>query len=607
MQIVMPRIAVPEYVELLVTTYYSAVLDWFSGQVYTNLIKRDAQHVLVQVHKIIDWTKLESACSGFHHDHGAGAPPIHSSVQLVRALLVGYLCNWSLRQLEWQIRFNLIVKWFVGYPVYADGPDHSTLERFEVWVAEHQHRTLFDEILRQIDQAMPEERESAQQRQVGDTYVQEANAAREQLVRLIRHASERMLKTVARADVAREALVRSQMDVTTLLGAPNEKREYYLTEVQRAARLQTTVLAALECTRLVEAQRDAAPPLAADATREVTLWIEIVRKIITDEVEFILLPTATAMPVASMPPAAVAGPDPCVCPATLAPTPIVPSAQPSPDPISVVKREHPVKGAYRIGSATDPDATYRLHGAKKSDLGYNVNILVSQNFVRDIQAETGSQPDAAVLADMLQSQRDQHDLIPAKVIYDLAAGYGKTRHLVAVASHHLTQLVAALPQAGRRSPGFGPEHFILSADDHSLTCPNGVTTIIGVRSSTGDGRDFHFLASHCAACPVWSLCRSQLLGSARMRQVFISDYRAEVSAARLYNQTDDYKTDMKLRFVVERTIAALVRHNGARRSRRCGLLLADFQAKMDATAFNLKRCVRLLSLREPCLKIPASA
>jgi hypothetical protein len=100
--------------------------------------------------------------------------------------------NWNGR---FAFAFGVIVKWFVGYPIYADGPDHCTLERFEVWVAEHQHRAVFDEILRQIDQAMPEERQAAQHWQVGDTYAQRANAAKEQLVRLIRHACERLLRT----------------------------------------------------------------------------------------------------------------------------------------------------------------------------------------------------------------------------------------------------------------------------------------------------------------------------------------------------------------------------------------------------------------------------
>jgi len=49
----------------------------------------------------------------------------------------------------------VLIKWFVGYPLFAAGPDHSTLERFEQWVIEHQHRAPFDEVLQQIDRDFP--------------------------------------------------------------------------------------------------------------------------------------------------------------------------------------------------------------------------------------------------------------------------------------------------------------------------------------------------------------------------------------------------------------------------------------------------------------------
>jgi hypothetical protein len=79
-----------------------------------------------------------------------------------------------------------------------------------------------------------------------------------------------------------------------------------------------------------------------------------------------------------------------------------------------------------------------------------------------------------------------------------------------------------------------------------------------------------------------------------MRQVFISDYRPLLDAARAYNQTDDFKADMKLRPIIEQIIAGLTRYNGARRARRRGNDKADFQAKMNATAFNIKRWMSLL-------------
>jgi hypothetical protein len=47
--------------------------------------------------------------------------------------------------------------------------------------------------------------------------------------------------------------------------------------------------------------------------------------------------------------------------------------------------------------------------------------------------------------------------------------------------------------------------------------------------------------------------------------------------------------------MVEQSIAHLVRYNGARYARRRGQHAADFQAKMCAMAYNLKRWMRKVS------------
>lgn len=61
------------------------------------------------------------------------------------------LYDWSLRECADQINHHLVVKWFVGYPVFAAGPDYTTLARFEAWLSEHHGRTFFDATLQQID------------------------------------------------------------------------------------------------------------------------------------------------------------------------------------------------------------------------------------------------------------------------------------------------------------------------------------------------------------------------------------------------------------------------------------------------------------------------
>ncbi len=141
----------PDFLRPWVNLYFAPLLTWFSDYVYDQLLRRHADPLLVALQRRFNFRPLEEACAAFHHASGPGAPPTHLVPRLVRAFLVKYLFNYALRQLECQLRFNLVVKWFAGYAIFDPGPDHTTLERFEQWVCEHQPRLFFDTVLRQID------------------------------------------------------------------------------------------------------------------------------------------------------------------------------------------------------------------------------------------------------------------------------------------------------------------------------------------------------------------------------------------------------------------------------------------------------------------------
>jgi len=79
----------------------------------------------------------------------------------------------------------------------------------------------------------------------------------------------------------------------------------------------------------------------------------------------------------------------------------------------------------------------------------------------------------------------------------------------------------------------------------------------------------------------------------RSRSVFISHYRERQRTALLYTQTASFKLDMRFRSTIERIIAALVRYNDARQAHSLGLAKADFQVRMAATAYNLKKWLKL--------------
>jgi len=546
----------PPGVLMIVLPYWSKLLEWLSGQVYQRLVVQISRdHWLVRLQAKLDTAPLERVCAAYQHSAGPGSPVVHGVPQLVRARLVKHLYHWPLREAESQIRTHRVVKWFVGYRLWAAGPDHTTLERFEQWVCEHQHRQFFDQVLTQIDRDFPDERT---QPQVGDTFAMQADAARESLVCLLRHTCQRLLCSLAQLDPHALATLQPHYDAEALFGPAHEVNAFYLNEAARLARLQTTARAALACGQAVRRYlAECTTHLATEARPELTQHLAQLDKILADELSI--------------------RPDPAGGPSQISPLP--------------AKEQ----GSFRLGSATDPEATFRLHGAHKQDLGYNVNLAVTPRFVREIQALTGAQPDTVALPALLTAQWEHSGFLPAKLIYDAAAGEAKTRARVREATQGQTQLVAPLRQAHQAANHFPPSAFTLSADDTTLTCPNGQTTPHFTRTRTNDsGRLFSFRSRQCQGCPLWSQCRSPKAKPSAPRQVFISDYRQELLAAQAYNQTSQYRLDMQLRPLVEQIIAALTRHNGARRARRRGERAADFQAKMAAMAFNIKRWLRLL-------------
>ncbi len=90
----------PPSVLFVILQWWSALLQLVSAVWYDRQLARYQDHWLVQLHHLADFTPLEQACAGFHADSGRGTPVIHPIPRLVRALLVKYLHNLSLRLTE---------------------------------------------------------------------------------------------------------------------------------------------------------------------------------------------------------------------------------------------------------------------------------------------------------------------------------------------------------------------------------------------------------------------------------------------------------------------------------------------------------------------------
>lgn len=371
----------------------------------------------------------------------------------------------------------------------------------------------------------------------------------ESLIKRLRHGVQELLFAYREATPEAYEELHASIDVEALFGKDDEKTECYLSTGQRRERLFRAVAAVLDC--LVFAKT-----ATTENAPSVQQWITRLEKILGDELRLEWDENGRL------------------------------------SEISYLSEKE--RGTYRICSATDTDATIRNHGSKKVDFGYNISVAATINFIREIQADTGSRPDAAPIPELLASQIEHHDVCPDKFIYDQAAGYGKTVNQVDKATDGKTQLVAKPMPSKRKEGRVSPDDFILSDDGLSLTCPDGRVSHRKYKSGSGDGHNFRFIAAQCQLCPLLKQCRGSDEQPTTKKDTFISDYRAEWNRLQAYSQTEEFGADMSQRPQIERIVSGLVLHNGARYARFRGLVKVDFQAKMNATAYNLKRWVSLL-------------
>jgi len=544
----------PQYALFVIVQCWSIILHLVSVYWYERQLDRYQNHWLVQLNQMADFSPLEQACADFQANNGRGKPITHAPARLVRALLVKYLHNLSLRQTEELIDNHILVKWFVGYHLFEAPLDHSYLNRFELWVFRTCPRLFFDEVIRLIDQLCPEDRARIQ---LVDTFGMHGRAANTYLVDLLRAVCAKILNLLAATDPDCHLVLLLELELTALFGRPEDKITPALNRSERAERLQQVARQALRLARLLNNHLDQATHLPPEQQVGLRLLLAHLNKIIGDETK-------------------VTANDPS-----------------DPDDVTITERKHGDKGHYRIGSATDFDTTYRKHdNDKEAILGYNPTVLGSKIFIRETQVDTGAQQDNLALPQVLHTQYQQHGFFPDYVAGDMKYGYGKTRAQVAEVTASQTQIIALVPNYDKRSDLYGPRDFSLSDDSLALTCPHQQTTARRYLTPDKGGADFRFPAKLCRDCPLWDQCRGPDSKKSVPRNVFISFYRAEVEAAQQFNQSDIAKQGLKERMNIERHIYSLTHIYGARHAQSYGQQRTDYQLKMQATAFNLRQLVR---------------
>ena len=181
------------------------------------------------------------------------------------------------------------------------------------------------------------------QTQKGDTFAMVANAARESLVMLIRHTSQQLLRAIAQQKGWSYEQAVDLVGQAKLTGE-GEQSFHPMSDKEKAQQLHTAVSVAYASLDLQ----------GSKPNERVQEWVSHLEKLLADNLHITWQADGQLGEVTRLP----------------------------------SKKQ----GSYRMGSATDPEATYRKHD-DQDDLGYNISVITNDEFVREIQADTGATPD----------------------------------------------------------------------------------------------------------------------------------------------------------------------------------------------------------------------
>jgi hypothetical protein len=540
-------------VQYLIGVFLPAILAWVSMLVYRQVLARCATHPLVLLAQWYCPTQAIAACAAFHHRPGtAGAPPTYSIAQFVHFELVrAWADSCSDPDLERLLATDLLVRWFVGLPLLGPSPDHATLAAFHAWVTIHAPDALFVDVLTFLDRVDPE---SPTTPQIVDTFAMASPVAPSRTVaHLLTHLAQRMTRLWRTQTPAGVASIFAADDLAALASVPVAR-----TASERQQRLHAIVLRVQRLSAVLGKHLAACEPPLQTALES---YRSAIAKVIADEL---------------------------ACAADGQWHEVLPAQ----------------RGASRIASAVDREATFRKHEGSPAVLGSNAVISTTTTRIRAAVALTGSTPDSLAPAAVLEQQRDSERGLPSHLVMDQAGGWGKTRASIDAISDGQTMQVARVPPSGGSDPHrFSVADFQIDAEQTQCRCPNGVVSTRRYQhgSGAGNGVSFRFLASQCRDCPLWQQCRDPQAKPNGHRSVYLSEHHHYLRAGAAFNHTAQGRALLAGRWQVEPTIAWLVRYHGCREARRVGQAAAQCQLFQACAVRNLllwlSRIRRGLSVR----------
>jgi transposase len=258
--------------------------------------------------------------------------------------------------------------------------------------------------------------------------------------------------------------------------------------------------------------------------------------------------------------------------------------------------------ALRITSPFDLEARFSTK-RETNWIGYKAHLTEtcdqdSPHLITQVQTTPSTTYDGHALPD-IQAELAQKDRLPSEQLVD--EGYTEAAHLVSSQQLYHIQLMG--PVAGdcsrqaRKKRGYDVTCFEIDWENACVRCPAGKTSLPMTRVNLPNATirlQAAFSRATCRACPHRADCTGcQTRG--RVMYLHVKDEHEALQAARLRQQTTQFRKRYAARAGIEGTLSEAVRAYGLRRSRYIGQAKTHLQHLMIASAMNFCRVFEWLS------------
>jgi len=121
----------------------SSQLSFYGDHIYDKVIPGD--HFLKQLEKTVDFSFVNDLCrDAYNPDVGR---PAYEPHMMFKMLFLQFLYDISDRRIEEEVKYNLVLKWFVGLAIDESPPDATSLTRFRERLGVKRFTSIFNQIV----------------------------------------------------------------------------------------------------------------------------------------------------------------------------------------------------------------------------------------------------------------------------------------------------------------------------------------------------------------------------------------------------------------------------------------------------------------------------